>query len=261
MQRVFVLDKNREPLMPCHPARARKLLKNGRARVFRRYPFTIILTDREGGDVQPVALKVDPGSRTSGLALVADFQRGKRVIWAAELTHRGQQIKDALLSRRLLRRGRRSRKTRYRPARFLNRRRRAGWLPPSVQSRVANVFTWANRLYRWSPLCAVSLELVKFDTQKSRLMCRPDKYGFPRTKAKQGRVQYGFQTGDIVKADVPKGKKTGTYIGRVAVRRSGNFNITTRAGTVQGISYRYCTHHHKSDGYSYEKGEGVPPHS
>jgi hypothetical protein len=90
-------------------------------------------------------------------------------------------------------------------------------------------------------------------------MCRPDKYGFPRTKAKQGRVQYGFQTGDMVRADVPTAKKAGSHIGRVAVRRSGSFNITTRAGTVQGISYRYCTHLHKSDGYHYWKGE--PAHS
>jgi hypothetical protein len=103
--------------------------------------------------------------------------------------------------------------------------------------------------------------LIKANGRQSRLMCRPDKYGFPRTKAKQSRVQYGFQTGDIVRAVVTEGKKVGTYVGRVAVRRSGSFNITTRAGTVQGISYRYCTHHHKSDGYSYEKGEGAPPHS
>jgi len=118
MQRVFVVDKNRDPLMQCHPARARELLKNGRAKVFHRYPFTIILLDREGGDVQTVTLKIDPGSKTTGLALVADSQRGKRVVWAGELNHRGEQIKAALLSRKQLRRGRRSRKTRYRQPRF-----------------------------------------------------------------------------------------------------------------------------------------------
>ena len=79
MQRVLVLDKNRVPLMPCHPARARKLLKAGRASVIRRYPFTIILHDREGGETQPTQFKVDPGSRKSGLALVAEFPRGKEV--------------------------------------------------------------------------------------------------------------------------------------------------------------------------------------
>jgi hypothetical protein len=50
MQKVFVVDKNRNPLMPCHPARARELLKKGRATVIRRYPFTIMILDREGGD-------------------------------------------------------------------------------------------------------------------------------------------------------------------------------------------------------------------
>ena len=165
MQRVLVLDRNREPLMPCHPARARQLLREGKAAVFRRYPFTIILKERAGGDAQPVVFKADPGSRTTGVALVADCQRGGRVVWAAELTHRGQQIRDALLSRRQLRRGRRNRKTRYRPARFDNRRRPEDWLPPSLMSRVHNILTWANRLYRWSPACSISMELVRFDTQ------------------------------------------------------------------------------------------------
>jgi len=427
MQRVFVVDKNKQPLMPCHPARARELLKKGRATVFRRYPFTIILLDREGGETQAIQVKFDPGSKTTGIALVADFKRGIRCIWAAELHHRGQQIRDALLSRRQLRRSRRSRKTRYRPARFDNRRRSEGWLPPSLMSRVYNIETWLKRLYRFAPITHVAQETVRFDTQlmqnpeisgveyqqgtlygyevreyllekfnrqcaycgaknvplevehiipksrggsnrpsnltiachdcnqrkgnltaaefgypdmqkrakqplkdaaavnatrwrvfemfvesglpletgsggmtkynrvrqgypkthwtdaacvgesggqvyiapghaplvikangrQSRLMCRPDKYGFPRTSAKTGRIHFGFQTGDMVKAIVTKGKKQGVYIGRVAVRAKGSFNITTRTRTVQGISHRYCTHLHKSDGYSYQRGEAA----
>jgi len=97
MQRVLVLDKNKTPLMPCHPARARQLLTRGKAAVFCQYPFTILLKERDGGDVQPIALKLDPGSKTTGIALVADFKRGKRVIWAGKLSHRGQQIRDKLL--------------------------------------------------------------------------------------------------------------------------------------------------------------------
>ncbi|MEL6526890.1 MAG: RRXRR domain-containing protein, partial [Chloroflexota bacterium] len=69
MQYVFVVDKNKEPLMPCHPARARELLKKGKAAVFRQYPFTIILLER--GDTQETQVKVDPGSKTTGLAIVA----------------------------------------------------------------------------------------------------------------------------------------------------------------------------------------------
>jgi len=165
MQRVFVIDKNKHPLMPCHPARARELLRKGKAAVYRTFPFTVILKEREGGDTQPMAFKIDPGSKTTGMALVADFKRGKRVIWAGELTHRGQQIRDALLSRRQLRRSRRARHTRYRQARFDNRRRPEGWLPPSLQSRVENIWTWACRLNRACPIASISQELVKFDTQ------------------------------------------------------------------------------------------------
>jgi len=69
---VFVLDTNRNPLMPTHPARARQLLKSGRASVFRRYPFTIILHDREGGATQPCQVKLDPGSKQTGLAVIAN---------------------------------------------------------------------------------------------------------------------------------------------------------------------------------------------
>lgn len=85
----------------------------------------------------------------------------------------------------------------------------------------------------------------------SRQMCRMDKFGFPRTSAKSLKRVKGFQTGDIVKAVVTKGKKIGTYIGRVAVRTSGSFNIKTGNGTVQGISYKYCNPTHRRDGYTY----------
>lgn len=162
MQRVFVLAKNRQSLMPCHPARARELLQIGRAKVYRRYPFTIILVDRSDGETQPVQAKFDPSSRTTGIALVADFKQGKRVIWAGELTHKGHQIKAKLLARRQLRRGR---KTRYRQPRFNNRTRPQGWLPPSLQSRVDNLRTWAEKLHRFASVTSWSMELVRFDTQ------------------------------------------------------------------------------------------------
>lgn len=170
VNRVLVIDKHGKPLMPCHPARARQLLRKGRAVIYRRYPFTILIKDREvrndGKDVQPVRLKIDPGSKVTGLSLVGEFQRGKTVIWAAELHHRGQQIRNALAERRVLRRSRRYRKTRYRAPRFLNRRRPEGWLPPSIMSRVCNVRTWVYRLQKFAPVTSLSMELAKFDTQK-----------------------------------------------------------------------------------------------
>lgn len=83
------------------------------------YPFTIVLKYAVDADPEPAQLKVDPGSKTTGVAIV---QHG-RVVWAAEIDHRGQAIKSALESRRQLRRGRRNRKTHYRQPRFDNRTR------------------------------------------------------------------------------------------------------------------------------------------
>ena len=387
--RVFVLDTNKNSLDPCHPARARKLLKKGKAAVYRAYPFTIILNYVVDAEPSPAQLKVDPGSKTTGMVIV---QHG-RVVWAAELDHRGQQIKTDLEKRRAIRRGRRNRKMRYRKPRFLNRTRPKGWLAPSLKSRVDNLQTWFVRLYKLCPIEAISMELVRFDTQLmesaeisgveyqqselagyevreyllekfghrccycgatdvaleiehivpksrggsnrvsnlctacrpcnedkgnrtaaefghanvqalakkplkdaaavnatrwatwhmfvatgllievgtggrtkfnrrsqdypkahwidaacvgksghlvrldpchqplrikavgrgSRQMCRMDKYGFPRTKPKQFKRVKGFQTGDMVKAIVPTGKKAGTHVGIVAVRSAGSF--------------------------------------
>ena len=167
MRQVLVLSSDRKPLDPCHPARARKLLASGKAAVFRRYPFAIIL-NRPAGDcvTQSYRLKVDPGSRTTGIALVRSADNV--VMWAMTLEHRGQRIKKLLDTRRQLRRRRRTANLRYRPPRFLNRAasRRKGRLPPSLWSRVANVTTWVWRLCRWAPVDAISLELAKFDTQK-----------------------------------------------------------------------------------------------
>ena len=159
---VFVLDTTKKPLNPVHPGQARRLLKQGKAAVFRRYPFTIILKEAVTEPSKNITLKLDPGSKFTGIALVQNNQ----VIWVAELQHRGQQIKDALTSRRQLRRGRRGRKTRYRQPRFLNRKRPLGWLPPSLQHRVDTTLTWVKRLLGYCPINLISVELVKFDLQK-----------------------------------------------------------------------------------------------
>ncbi|HKB46680.1 MAG TPA: RRXRR domain-containing protein, partial [Ktedonobacterales bacterium] len=93
---VFVVDVVRRPLDPCHPARARRLLAQGKAAVWRRYPFTLILQRAvPQAQQQPLRVKLDPGSRVSGLAVVNDATG--QVVWAAELTHRGQQIHAALV--------------------------------------------------------------------------------------------------------------------------------------------------------------------
>lgn len=429
MSRVLVVDQQQRPLSPCTPARARLLLKAGKAAVLRRFPFVLILRDARPEAVgEPLRLKLDPGSKTTGLAVVNDA-RGE-VVWAAEVTHRGQRIREALAARRAVRRSRRQRKTRYRPQRFANRRRAVGWLAPSLLSRVLQVLTWVARLRRFAPIGAISVELARFDTQRLQdptisdieyqqgelagfelreyllikwnhtcaycsisgvpmqldhlaprsrggsnrasnlvLSCascnqrkgnqaveefladrpgtlarvlaqvkiplrdtaaitstrwalyrhlqatglpvevgtggrtkyqrmraglpkthffdaacvgastpqrwrvrhvRPlliqamgwqcrqmklmDKYGFPRTRAKQQSRVKGFRTGDLIRAVVPSGKKAGRYTGRVAVRASGSFNVTTGHGTIQGISHRHSHLLHQQDGYTYAKG-------
>jgi 5-methylcytosine-specific restriction endonuclease McrA len=418
---VFVLDTNRKPLTPCKPSIARKLLNAGKAKVFKLYPFTIILNKEVADTPEPHTLKIDPGSKTTGLAILS----GANLLWVAELTHRGQPIKMSLESRRSLRRGRRHRHTRYRPARFLNRTRPKGWLAPSLQHRVRTTLTWVKRISRLAPIKVVVQELVRFDLQQlenpeisgveyqqgelagyevreyllnkwerkcaycgiqnvplqvehiqpkakggsnrisnlclacekcnikkgakdidvflankpdvlkrilaqakrplkdaatvnstrwalfnrlketgleistgsggatqfnraklnlpkthffdaacvgdtpellvlasqplsikatghgSRQMCRTDKFGFPSRYVPRFKLIKGFQTGDIVKAVVTSGKKVGTYTGRVAVRSTGSFNISTTDGLIQGISHKYCQQIHQKDGYNY----------
>ena len=147
MSKVFVLDTSKRPLDPVHPAWARKLLSSGQAAVWRRYPFTIILKKEiNQPGVQPLRLKLDPGSKVTGIAVVNDASG--EVVFAAELEHRGQAVKAALDNRRAVRRNRRLRKTRYRKPRFENRRRSKGWLAPSLMSRISNIETWARRIMR-----------------------------------------------------------------------------------------------------------------
>ena len=174
--RVFVLDTNKRPLSPCHPARARELLRQGKAAVWRRQPFTIILKYAVDGPVTPVQVKLDPGARMTGIAVTMVRHGIPEVVWAAELEHRGQAIKKSLDQRRGARHSRRSRKTRYRQPRFDNRVRKpvdglSVWLAPSLRHRGLTVFSWVRRLQRWSFVGFISIEHVRFDTQ---LMERPD---------------------------------------------------------------------------------------
>ncbi|MBU2739326.1 RRXRR domain-containing protein, partial [Acidithiobacillus concretivorus] len=116
-------------------------------------------------DVQDTRLKIHPGSKTTGLALVAEYvRRGPTVIWAAELAHRGGVIRKALQQRRDHRRFRRA-KLRYRAPRFLNRTKPTGWLAPSLQHRVDTTMACVSRLQRWAPVVALSTLLHRFDTQ------------------------------------------------------------------------------------------------
>lgn len=150
------------------------MLAKGRARVHRLMPFTIRLVDRLLADsvVQPVRIKLDPGSKVTGIAVVRDGSgnQGQSVLFLAELQHRGKQISEALTARRAMRRRRRG-NLRYRPARFDNRTKPKGWLAPSLQHRVDTVASWVGRLRRFVPASGIAMELVRFDMQ---LMQNPE---------------------------------------------------------------------------------------
>lgn len=176
---VFVIDIRQAPLMPCSEKRARLLLARGRARVHRLIPFTIRLIDREvaQSELQPLELKIDPGSKTSGLALVrnndtinaetGEVSATAHVLNLFELIHRGFQISNALTARSQMRRRRRSANLRYRAPRFLNRKNKGkGWLAPSLQHRIDTTLSWVSRISNVAPVTQLVQELVRFDMQK-----------------------------------------------------------------------------------------------
>ena len=427
--RPFVLGKGKRPLMPAHPARVRQLLRDGKAAVNRRLPFVIRLKTRKDGDTQPVAVKLDPGANTTGIALVRLVPSNPQIqiaLFLAELTHRGSKIRDSLTQRAAFRGARRARKTRYRAPRFDNRSKPTGWLPPSLRHRLQTTMSWVARFRRWAPVTKLVTELVRFDTQLmenpeisgteyqrgtlhdyetwayllekwgrrcvycdaenvslerehifckaaggsnrvsnltvachrcnqakgqqdvrdfvknperlqrilahaktslaataavnatrfallaalretglpvetgtggqtkwnrtrlglpkahaldalcvgsvesvrntdaptiaircygrgSRKRTRLTKDGFPRGYLASAKDHFGFRTGDIVAASVPAGKKSGYHIGRIAVRKSGSFNIQTLHGTVQGISHKHCRKLQPADGFAYSQ--------
>ncbi len=133
--KVFVRNQDGTPLMPCTPAKARKLLRAGKARVVARSPFTIQLGWQCEGQVQDVTVGIDKGSSVTGISCVGNGA----VLLAAEIHHR-RDVKEKLDTRRAHRRSRRNRKW-YRPARFLNRAssKRSGRLPPSIKTNVEDV--------------------------------------------------------------------------------------------------------------------------
>lgn len=177
---VFVMDTNRKPLSPCHPARARKLLSQGKAKVFRMEPFTIILNREVTDDVPSYTLKIDPGTQHTGISITRntgdneDAPEWMDVDFLVQIEHRGGTVKERLEKRAGYRRNRRSRKCPYREERFLNREKPEGWFPSSIRSILQNTVTIAKRLMTLCPIDHIEYELVCFDTQ---LMQNPEIYG------------------------------------------------------------------------------------
>lgn len=167
MQYAYVLNKRGEPLMPCSPGKARILLKQQKACVVKRTPFTIKLLHGSAGYKQPITLGVDAGSKHVGLSASTE----KRELYSEEFTPRNDVV-ELLSTRRQNRRSRRNRKTRYRAPRFNNRvhSKHKGWLAPSVEVKIQEHITVIKRICRILPVTLVRVETAEFDTQRLKAM-------------------------------------------------------------------------------------------
>ena len=164
---VYVLNKNGEALMPCKPRKARVLLKEKKAKVVNRTPFTIQLLYGSSGYKQPVNLGVDAGSQYIGLSATTH----KNELFKATVELR-QDISGLLESRKILRRNRRN-KLRYRPARFNNRGKK-GKLAPSIQHKIDCHLTIIKRICNIIPIENIIVETAEFDIHKLK---NPEVYG------------------------------------------------------------------------------------
>ncbi len=177
---VFVLNRYGKSLMPCSPRTARLLLEQKQAKVVRRTPFTIQFLYGCSGYKQPISLGLDAGYKSIGLSAAAE----KKVLFEAEAELRKDIVK-LLSTRRELRRSRRSRNTRYRQPRFDNRKRRDGWLAPSVENKIDQHLKAIALVHNLLPVTNATIEVAQFDIQKIK---HPDIQG----KEYQQGEQLGF---------------------------------------------------------------------
>jgi hypothetical protein len=149
--------------MPCKQSKARKLLKENKATIVGYNPFTIQLLYGSSGHTQETNIGVDLGAKYIGIAI----QSQNKVIAKGTIELR-YDVKSNLETRKIYRRSRRNRKTRYRKSRFLNRvsTKKQGWLPPSIRSRIDNTFFWIDKFCMLLPNPKLSIEVGKFDVQK-----------------------------------------------------------------------------------------------
>ena len=176
---VYVVNKHGKPLMPCSPRKARILLKEKKAKVIKRTPFTIQLLFGSSGYKQDITLGVDAGSKTIGLSATTD----KEELFSAEVKIR-TDIVDLLSTRRQNRKIKRSR-LRYRKAGFLNRKKDKGWLAPSVVNKINTHLKVVDLVHTLLPITRTVAEVASFDIQKIR---NPEIFG---TEYQQGD-QLGF---------------------------------------------------------------------
>ena len=181
---VITLDKRKKPLGVCTERRARVLITKGRACVYRYFPFTIIIKDRDVRKEEPSGtyrVKIDPGAKHTGIAVIRN--EDSAVVFYEQIEHRAEQIVADLQTRNRTRRNRRTRELRYRRSKWGNKQlakgrkpqydspRPAGWLPPSEKSIGDNILGIVRKLHRLFRITDCSFEAVRFDTQ---FMDNPD---------------------------------------------------------------------------------------
>ena len=158
---VYVLNMRGKPLMPTSPGKARMLLKKGKANVVKRNPFTIQLKYPTGENKQNIKLGLDPGYKNVGFSAVTE----KRELISGEVVLR-TDIPERLIEKKMYRRGRRNRNTRYRKPRFDNRGIPKGWLAPSIQHKLDTYTRLVDKFDNILPITGVNIETSPFDMQK-----------------------------------------------------------------------------------------------
>ena len=158
---MYVINKNGNPLMPCKEAKARHLLRDKKAKVVNKIPFTIQLLFDCEENIQPISLGIDAGSKHIGVSATTE----SKVLYEADVELRND-IVDLISTRREVRRTRRNRKTRYRKARFNNRKREEWWLTPSVRQKIETHLQVVRNVYNILPVFKITVETASFDIQK-----------------------------------------------------------------------------------------------
>ena len=158
---VYVINKNGNPLMPCKEAKARHLLRDKKAKVVKKIPFTVQLLFDCEENVQSISLGIDAGSKHIGVSATIE----SKVLYEADVELRNDVV-DLISTKREVRRTRRNRKTRYRKARFDNRKREKGWLAPSVRQKIETHLQVVKNLHKILPISKITVETASFDIQK-----------------------------------------------------------------------------------------------
>lgn len=231
---VYIISKSGNPLMPCENVIARLLLKNGKAKVKKKCPFTIQLTYDSTEYVQEVVLGQDTGSKHVGTACIGN----NKVLYQSQVELR-DDIKSKMDGRRQARRFRRSRKTRYRKARFLNRNNstKLDRLPPSIKSKVNSHFKELEFCHKILPISKEVLEIAQFDTQLlQNPMLASEKVG--RWGYQKGKL-YGFEnakayvlTRDNYACQCCKAKKGTLHVHHIVYRSKGGSDDTDNLITL-----------------------------